>query len=604
MADIIRLLPDSVANQIAAGEVIQRPASVVKEMMENAVDAGAQAIHIQLSQAGKNMIQVIDDGCGMSETDARLAFERHATSKITSAEDLFSIRTMGFRGEALASIAAVAQVELKTKRKEDELGTHIIIEGSEVKEQKPVSCKVGSNFMIRNLFFNIPARRRFLKTNATELKHIITAFQRIVLTLPRIHFSLKHQETLIYDLPHVENLRQRISGIFGKNVNQHLIPLRVETSLVNIQGFIGKPEFAKKTFGEQYFFTNQRFLKHPYFHRAVTEAYQKILPPEAIPTYFIYFEIDPDKIDINIHPTKTEIKFEDERSVWQILHATVREALGKHNIVPSIDFELGTPIDIPVAQSAGNVHPPSIPVNPDYNPFREEEKSLGFQRKKEPPLHNWEKLYEGFEQEKTPQDHITSFSSYHEEDLIVPAVFFQFKQKYILLSVKSGLMIIDQKRAHQRVLFETFMQDVRQQGVTQKLLYPEHIVLNPADFTLISEMEDELKHFGFSFELTDPFGITISGIPAQIPQTDPKILINSLLETYKNTLSDPTISPREQLAHSMAVAAAIPYGKNLSIAEIQDLIDRLFACKSPSFTASGRTVFYILPSAELENFFE
>lgn len=602
MADIIRLLPDSVANQIAAGEVIQRPASVVKELVENAVDAGAQTIQIILSQAGKNLIQVIDDGCGMSETDARLAFERHATSKITTAEDLFSIRTMGFRGEALASIAAVAQVELKTRRKEDDLGTMILVEGSRVTQQKPVTCSEGSNFLVKNLFYNIPARRRFLKTNATELKHIIVAFQRIALTLPGIRFKLIHQDTTIYDLPPVENLRQRISAMFGKNVNQHLIPIHADTSIVKVTGFIGKPEFARKTYGEQYFFTNHRYMKHPYFHHAITEAYQKILPPETVPTYFIYFDTDPDRIDINIHPTKTEIKFDDEKSVWQILHATVKEALGKYNIVPSIDFELGNPIDIPVTKPGEKIHPPTVSVNPDYNPFNNPESTAPRTRKKDPPIRNWEKLYEGFEQEVPASPGV--FTETEEQDTSPASGFYQFKNKYILLSVKSGLMIIDQKRAHQRILYESFMDLVAQQGTTQKQLYPDQFELNPADFTMLTEISDELEHFGFALELTEPAFVKITGIPGHLSWTDPKSLISGLLETYRITASDPTISPREQLAHSMAVAAAIPYGKSLSQAEMQDLFDRLFACKSPGITANGKTVFYILPTDELENFFD
>lgn len=599
MTDIIRLLPDSVANQIAAGEVIQRPASVVKELVENAVDAGAKTIQIFLTQAGKNSIQISDDGCGMSETDARLAFERHATSKITSAEDLFAIHTMGFRGEALASIAAVAQIELKTRRNEEELGTWISIEGSEVKFQKAVNCDPGSVFTVKNLFFNIPARRRFLKTNATELKHIITAFQRIALTQPSIRFLLKHQDTVIYNLPPVENLHQRISGIFGKNINPQLIPIKSETSIVKIMGFIGKPEFARKTYGEQFFFVNNRYMKHPYFHHAVTEAYQNILPQEAIPTYFIYLETQPEKIDINIHPTKTEIKFDDERSVWQIIHATVKEALGKFNIVPSIDFELGNPIDIPVAGRSKEVHPPTIPVNPDFNPF-DGPTGKTPAIKKNPPLKDWEKLYRGFEstQGETQQELPVEDA---DQEITGRGTFFQFKNKYILLPVKSGLMIIDQKRAHQRVLFEEFLQIVGEQGIVQKQLFPEKFELDPADFTLLTEISDDLAQFGFTFELQEPVSVTITGIPGQLPWSDPATMILSLLGNYKITQIDPTISPREKLVHSMASAAAIPYGKTLTQEEMQDLFDRLFACQSPGVTADGKTVFTIFSMQEIEN---
>ena len=373
MSDVIKLLPDSVANQIAAGEVIQRPASVVKELMENSVDAGGTNITVIIKDSGKTLIQVIDDGAGMSETDARLSFERHATSKITTAQDLFAITTKGFRGEALASIAAVAMVELKTRKEENETGILVIISGSKVETQEPCSCPAGSSFSVKNLFFNIPARRKFLKSDNTEIRHIINEFQKIVLAHPDIRFSLNHNDTEIYNLP-AGNIRQRIIGVFGKQINQDLITLETETSLISIKGFIGKPENARRTYGEQFFFVNNRFMKHPYFHKAVVEAYQNILPVEAIPSYFIFMEADPASIDINIHPTKTEIKFEDERAIWQILMASVREALGRFNIVPSLDFDNEALIDIPVLSSSSRIpEPPGIEINPQYNPFADEE---------------------------------------------------------------------------------------------------------------------------------------------------------------------------------------------------------------------------------------
>lgn len=612
MSDIIRLLPDSVANQIAAGEVIQRPASVVKELMENALDAGASSVTVEVTQAGKDLIRVTDDGCGMSETDARLAFERHATSKIRKAEDLFAIRTMGFRGEALASIAAVAQVELRTKRKEDELGTHIIIAGSRVENQQPVACPDGSSFSVKNLFFNIPARRKFLKTNNTELKHIITEFQRIVLTHPQIAFRLRHNETDIYHLPAVANLRQRITGVFGKNANAHLIPLETDTSLVNIRGFVGKPEFAKKTFGEQFFFTNGRFMKHPYFHRAVTEAYQKLLPPEAVPSYFIYFETDPGRIDINIHPTKTEIKFEDERSVWQILHASVKEALGKFNIVPSLDFDGGAPIDIPVARKGQEVRPPEITINPDFNPFEEEKKEQGLSRSGPRPvtpsqkdvLQYWEKAYEGLPSASSLPEQLET-----EREEPSPAAsgsaFLQFKQKYILFAVKSGLMFVDQRRAHERILFEEYLRSLQEEHTpAQQRLFPVVLQLAPADMLILEEIRGEVEKLGISLTISGKNSVEINGLPGNAGTTDPALLLHSLIDHYKISENDPSVKTREKIAAAMAVAAAIPYGKTLTGEEMRDLTDRLFGCSEPTFTPSGKPVFYILPGSDLEKQFE
>ena len=607
MADIIRLLPDSVANQIAAGEVIQRPASVVKELMENAIDAGAATVTVEVTQAGKNLIRVTDDGCGMSETDARLAFERHATSKIRKAEDLFAIRTMGFRGEALASIAAVAQVELRTKRREDELGTHIIIAASRVESQQPVACPEGSSFSVKNLFFNIPARRKFLKTNTTELKHIVTEFQRIVLTHPNISFRLLHNDTGIYHLPAAANLRQRITGVFGKGANAHLIPLETDTSLVKIRGFVGKPEFARKTFGEQFFFTNGRFMKHPYFHRAVTEAYQNLLPAEAIPSYFIYFETGPDRIDINIHPTKTEIKFEDERSVWQILHASVKEALGKFSIVPSLDFEGGTPIDIPVKRPGREVRTPEVPVDPAFNPFDEEKKSPGPRYAGPPPtpsqkdvLQHWEKAYEGLPSATTPE---------RDEGEPAPAAtgsaFLQFKQRYILFAVKSGLMFIDQRRAHERILFEEFMHLLQEDHApAQQRLFPVTLRLEATDLLVLEEIRPDVEKLGIALTILEDAAVQINGLPGNAGNTDPEALLRSLIDHYKISENDPTAKNREKIAAAMATAAAIPYGKSLSGEEMRDLTDRLFGCSEPAYTPAGKPVFYILPGAELEKQFE
>ncbi len=609
MADIIRLLPDSVANQIAAGEVIQRPASVVKELMENALDAGATAITVEVVQAGKTLIRVTDDGCGMSETDARLAFERHATSKIRKADDLFAIRTMGFRGEALASIAAVAQVELKTKRREDELGTRILIAASRVESQEPVVCPDGSTFTVKNLFFNIPARRKFLKTNTTELKHIVTEFQRIVLTHPRITFRLKHNETEIYHLPAVANLRQRITAVFGKNINPHLIPIETDTSLVKIRGFIGKPEFARKTFGEQFFFTNGRFMKHSYFHKAVTEAYQNLLPPESVPSYFIYFDTDPERIDINIHPTKTEIKFEDERAVWQILHASVKEALGKYNIVPSLDFEGGQPIEIPVARPGMEVKPPEVRIDPDFNPFEQEERSRrregvggGAPVSRTVVPDNWERLYEGL---RSSAKEVTETPEHGKVPAATGTAFLQFKQRYILFAVKSGLMIVDQRRAHVRILYEEYLRMLeRGQHPAQQQLFPRRVELDAADRLVLEEIAGELQQLGVTLKMEGDRSVEVVGLPAGIGQDDPEELLRSFIDQYKISENDPSAPARERLARALAAAAAIPYGRALGGEEMRDLTDRLFACREPAYTPTGKPVFSILPQTDIEKLFE
>jgi len=606
MPDIIHLLPDSVANQIAAGEVIQRPASVIKELVENAVDAGSTEIKVLLKEAGKSLVQVTDNGCGMSDTDARMAFERHATSKIDKAEDLFSIRTLGFRGEALASITAIAQVEIKTRREEDEIGTRLLISGSRIEKQENISCPAGTNITVRNLFFNIPARRKFLKTNTTELRHLIIEFQRIALTLPDITFSMYHNGSEIYHLSSVGSLARRIAEIFGRGILPNLIPLRTDTSITKVSGYIGKPEFARKTYGEQFFFVNNRYMRHPYFHKAVTEAYQEILPPETIPSYFIYFEINPSDIDINIHPTKTEIKFEDERSIWQILHASVREALGKFNVVPSIDFNTEGVIDIPVLRKDTDVIPPEIPKDDSFNPFSDKPAhgnnflSSGQPR---PPDH-WEKLYEGLKlnkQEKSFTENQPGQDSLSLEEEIAGPRLFHFKNRYILTSVKSGLMIIDQKRAHERILYEQFLNTKNLQSkAIQQHLFPETIKLNPADYTLLKELIDDLTVVGFDLSDLGNNAILINGYPSDLNITNPLSAIERLLEEYKTTQSDLKITHFEKVAASVANASAIPYGRELALTEMQDIVDRLFACSAPNYTPAGKQVLTILGLDEIE----
>ncbi|MBP1674784.1 MAG: mismatch repair protein MutL [Bacteroidetes bacterium] len=594
MPDIIKLLPDSVANQIAAGEVIQRPASVVKELMENSVDAQAGSIKVIIKDSGRTLIQVIDDGTGMSETDARLSFERHATSKISSAQDLFEIRTKGFRGEALASIAAVSMVELRTRKAGDDSGTLIIINGSRVETQEPCSCPAGSSFSVKNLFFNIPARRKFLKSENTEMRHIIVEFQKIVIAHPEIRFLLFHNENEIYNLG-TGNFRQRIIGVFGKQINNDLITLETATTLINIKGFIGKPENARRTYGEQFFFVNNRFMKHPYFHKAVIEAYQNILPPEAIPSYFIFMEIDPASIDINIHPTKTEIKFEDERSIWQILMASVKEALGRFNIVPSLDFDNEALIDIPVRSSFKNMpDSPSIEIDPRYDPFAGDERLSNqnriIDRFEKENYSNWEKLYSALEREEPEPAKMETERK-----------FFQIKNKYIVCPVKSGLMLIDQKRAHERILYERFLENLNSnRSISQTELYPVTIELNPADVFVLKEIEDDIRLLGFNFQLSDNNVISITGRPSEIGSADPVMLLEILLEEFKKTQSDPATGIREKVASAMAGASAIPYGKALLKNEMEDLFDTLFTCKAPHYSPKGKPVINIITLEEID----
>ncbi len=614
MPDIIHLLPDSVANQIAAGEVIQRPASLIKELVENSVDSGSSEIKIIIKEAGKTLVQVIDNGCGMSETDARLAFERHATSKIQKAEDLFLIRTMGFRGEALASIAAVAQVELKTRKQEDDLGTHIIIAGSVVENQEPVSCPAGTNIIVKNLFFNIPARRKFLKTNSTELRHIIVEFQRIALTLPKIAFSLYHNDSEIYNLPEVTSLPQRISGIYGRGILPNLIPVKTETTIVNIKGYIGKPEFARKTYGEQYLFVNHRFMRHPYFHKAIMEAYKEILPPETIPSYFLYFEINPESIDINIHPTKTEIKFEDERAIWQILHASIREALGKFNIVPSLDFNTEGSIDIPVMRKDQEADPPKVNYDPTFNPFESNNESKPYPRQNQDSpleksnLKNWDRLYSGLEKENSFPGQAPTQKTSDQGTLPMQETgihIFQFKNKYILTPVKSGLMIIDQKRAHEKILYENYLNLIKtKKAPVQQSLFPESLELNSEDYVLLKEILDDLNHLGFDINDLGNRSVIINGYPPEIDGGRMQEVIDSILEKYKSTAPDIIQDRTEKIAVSLAKTAAIPYGKQLSPEEMRNFIDQLFACSSPNYSPTGRIIVSIIKLDEFEKRFQ
>lgn len=607
MSDVIQLLPDAIANQIAAGEVVQRPASVVKELVENAIDAGATDIKVNIKDAGKSVIQVIDNGRGMSETDARLSFERHSTSKIRIAEDLFSIHTLGFRGEALASIAAVAQVELKTKTKISELGTFLRIEGSDFVTQEPVSCQNGCNFTVKNLFFNIPARRKFLKSNTTEFNHIINEFLRVSLCNPMVKFSLIHNGSEIFNLP-PSNVRQRIVNSFGKKINSSLITINTLTSIAQITGYIGKPEDAKKKTGDQYFFINNRFMRNPYFHKAVVNAYGKILPLEYVPTYFIYIEADPETIDVNIHPTKTEIKFENQQAIWQILHASVKESLGKNNIVPSLDFNQEGGFDIPVKTTRTEFKPPQVKIDPEYNPF-ENKTNPGTRHTplEKDNLENWDKLYESFnkEEEVKYQSEIGFNSGGINDESINSSSFFQFKNKYILTAVKSGLMMIHQQRAFERILFEKYLTESTEgHEIIQKKLFPVNIELHTKDHLLLMEILEEVNSLGFEIRNLGSNSVVVNGMPANADNQNPKELVENLLTHYTESEVKLKNKRKEQIALSIAKAISSKYRKKLSIDEMRTVFDMLFGCSNPNYTTEGKKIINIIATDNIDKQFK
>nr|WP_320059866.1 DNA mismatch repair endonuclease MutL [uncultured Bacteroides sp.] len=619
MSDIIHLLPDSVANQIAAGEVIQRPASVIKELVENAIDADARNIHVLVTDAGKTSIQVIDDGKGMSETDARLSFERHATSKIREASDLFALRTMGFRGEALASIAAVAQVELKTRSEFDDLGVKIVIAGSKVESQEVVYCPKGSNFSIKNLFFNIPARRKFLKANSTELSNILTEFERIALVHADVAFSLYSNDAELFNLQ-AAPLRQRILAVFGKKLNQQLLTVEVDTTMVKISGFIARPETARKKGAHQYFFVNDRYMRHPYFHKAVTDAYEQLVPVGEQVSYFLYFDVDPANIDVNIHPTKTEIKFENEQAIWQILSAAVKESLGKFNAVPSIDFDTEGMPDIPVFEQNSLIEPPKVHYNMDFNPF----KSSGTAYSR--PSVNWEGLYGGLERaskvnmQPDLEDAVPDFSisnkvlnanalpsSLYGNESIVErsAQHMQFKGRFILTSVKSGLMIIDQHRAHIRVLYDRYISQIAQrQGVSQGVLFPEILQIPASEAAILENIIEDLSAVGFDLSNLGGGSYAINGIPSGIEGLDPVQLVKSMLHTAMEKGNDVKEEVQNILALTLARAAAIVYGQVLNNEEMVNLVDNLFACSTPNYTPDGFVILNTIKGEEIDRLFK
>lgn len=633
MSDIIHLLPDSVANQIAAGEVVQRPSSVIKELVENSIDAGATQVQVIVEDAGKSLVQVIDNGKGMSETDARLAFERHATSKISEAKDLFALRTMGFRGEALASIAAVAQVELRTRAADKDLGVSIIIEGSRVVDQQPVNCPVGANFAVKNLFFNIPARRKFLKSNQTELSNILTEFERIALAHPETSFSLHSGGAAMMNLP-TGNFKQRILGVFGKRLEAKLIPVEVKTTLINISGFAGVPSASRRKNAQQFFFVNGRYMRHPYFAKAVQTAYERLIPDGEQVPFFLNLEVAPEKIDVNIHPTKTEIKFEDETPIWQILLAAVREALGKHGVVPSLEFNTEGRPDIPVFSPGGNDVPaPQIEVNPDYNPFATSPSYLSgkgggvggssYTYNNKPAVdRHWQNAYAAAFPQKNENDFGDLPDLPADQDAPAAQMFqslpteeqgemkksetdyFQFRGQYIITPVKSGLMLIDQHRAHVRILYDRFMARFADKpSVTQRLLFPQRLTLPPSEAVAFEKMMQDLQSVGFEVSSLGGGDFSVLGTPAGTEGLDASELLQDILQETLDGKSDAADGIRHRIALTLARRAAMPVGEYLSGAEMSALVDQLFSTGTPNFTPDGQTVLVILAVENIEKLF-
>lgn len=633
MSDIIHLLPDSVANQIAAGEVVQRPSSVIKELVENSIDAGATQVQVIVEDAGKSLVQVIDNGKGMSETDARLAFERHATSKISEAKDLFALRTMGFRGEALASIAAVAQVELRTRAADKDLGVSIIIEGSRVVDQQPVNCPVGANFAVKNLFFNIPARRKFLKSNQTELSNILTEFERIALAHPETSFSLHSGGAAMMNLP-AGNFKQRILGVFGKRLEAKLIPVEVKTTLINISGFVGVPSASRRKNAQQFFFVNGRYMRHPYFAKAVQTAYERLIPDGEQVPFFLNLEVAPEKIDVNIHPTKTEIKFEDETPIWQILLAAVREALGKHGVVPSLEFNTEGRPDIPVFTPGSNDVPaPQIEVNPDYNPFATSPSYLSgkgggaggssYTYNNKPAVdRHWQNAYAAAFPQKNENDFGDLPDLPADQDAPAAQMFqslpteeqgemkksetdyFQFRGQYIITPVKSGLMLIDQHRAHVRILYDRFMARFADKpSVTQRLLFPQRLTLPPSEAVAFEKMMQDLQSVGFEVSSLGGGDFSVLGTPAGTEGLDASELLQDILQETLDGKSDAADGIRHRIALTLARRAAMPVGEYLSGAEMSALVDQLFSTGTPNFTPDGQTVLVILAVENIEKLF-
>lgn len=610
MTDIIKLLPDSVANQIAAGEVIQRPASAAKELLENAIDSGAINITLAIKDAGKTLIQVTDNGKGMSEIDARMAFERHATSKISNADDLFDIHTMGFRGEALASIAAIAHVEMKTRQSSDEIGNHICIEGSEVVNQEPCQCAQGTSVQIKNLFFNVPARRNFLKSNNVELRHLNEEFIRVALINPDRKFNYYNNDKLIYNLvPGV--FKSRITSIFGNTYNERLLPVEQETEMVKISGFIGKPEFAKKTRGEQYFFVNNRFIKHAYLNHAVNNAYTELIPDESFPSYFISITIDPKDIDVNIHPTKTEVNFQDARYVYAILHAAVKQAIGKHSLTPTIDFDVNPEVEAAFTTAPPkDLKQPGIEVNPEFNPFENTAPSVSSglnipaRSFEKPSTENWESLYQGVAQTtesdnpKNPFEgkHLDTDRGYDDSNFI------QIHNKFIICNVKTGMMVIDQNLAHYRIKYEDFLQRFKSSVKhSQQQLFPQNILLTPEDAEIVKSISKDLSKIGFMIEEATSNNFVIVGIPADLQDINIASVIENIIENHKRSLNKLDFDKYVSMARSIAIRTAIKSGIKLDKREMKEIYDSLFMCSVPKLSPDGESIYKIIGTSELEN---
>ncbi|MCF2495830.1 DNA mismatch repair endonuclease MutL [Dyadobacter chenhuakuii] len=624
-SDIIQLLPDSIANQIAAGEVVQRPASVVKELMENAIDAKASHVQVILKEAGRTLIQIIDDGSGMSETDARMSFERHATSKIRQSEDLFRIRTMGFRGEALASIAAIAQVELRTRQEFDELGTMIRIDGSEIKAQEAVACLKGTNLSVKNLFFNVPARRNFLKSNSVEMRHVLDEFQRVALAHPQVAFTLHHNDTEVFNLQSGK-LVKRIVDIYGKSYREQLAFCQEDTSYISVRGYIGKPEFARKTRGEQFFFVNDRYVKHSYMHHAVISAFDGTIPEGSHPFYVLFIEIDPSHIDINIHPTKTEIKFDDEKSVYAIVMAAVKKAVGVYNLSQSIDFDDNINFLNPTSSDQNHNLIPRT-VMPDWAA----QSKKGESGQSRSNLTNWNKLFEGLQNTEDRNRELAAFEtnastvsrpSFQEQPKTIAskinrmasevisapesdAVLFQLHNRYILSQVKDGIMLIDQKAAYERILYERYRKMLtNRNGACQQLLFPKTIRLTHSDMQLVNETKKEIRSLGFEFDEFGSNELIIRGIPADLPEESEQDLFEELIEQLKQSYSDLKLNKPESLSRSLARRFSVRYAVKLSFVEIHTLIDQLFASTDPNRTPSGEAIIVLLTMDKLTSIFK
>lgn len=609
--DIIHLLPDSVANQIAAGEVIQRPASVIKELVENSIDAGAANIDVYVQDAGRTCIQVIDDGKGMSETDARLAFERHATSKITRAEDLFTLRTMGFRGEALPSIVAVSQVTLQTRTPDSELGTRLDIEGGRILSQEPCVCAIGANFEVKNLFFNIPARRKFLKSNHTELNNIIQEFERIALVNHSVAFSLTCDGNTTIRLM-ATNLHRRIVDIFGKKIGADLITVEVDTTLVKIRGFVGRPESSKKKGAHQYFFVNGRYMRHPYFSKAVAESFLGLVPEGEQVPFFLYLDIDPENIDINISPTKTEVKFENEPAIWQIIYAGIKEALGKFNAVPVIDFDNANETEIPVMQNISTApEPPKLNIDTSYNPFVSgntpaSNPTFNKSRQTHASAKDWTKLYEQLLPEADCNNALTDnlFSEENIEETETSSSHFQYRGQYIVTATNSGLMIVDQHRAHVRILYDKYIKQLETRAnITQGLLFPELISLPHSDSIVLEQIIEEVRSIGFDIENLGNGSFSINGMPTGTEGLNPQLLIQEIVATVNQGGKADLKNHRHQIALSLAKAAAIVVGQALTDAEMNTLLSDLFKSSNPNISPNGKTIIAILKQNSIEKMF-